>query len=180
MRIRGNKHSIDSSRGDGIRLVHEGNQPFDIELEEGESVQLLVPMSDGRTCVNLEVICGKLRITGGASIIDSIEGEGMVDLVRGLEAGTTAAMKDANTLPITAYPRTVKELFDAAPAEPGLSALRDKIERATGPLTEDLLEKWPDELEDLGFADDEIDQITEVLQANGIEENETIGDDEDR
>lgn len=49
---------------------------FNVELRDDESVQLLVPASDGRTCVHLEVISGKLHITGGASIIDSIDVEG--------------------------------------------------------------------------------------------------------
>lgn len=50
-----------------------------IELEHGDEVQLAVPASDGcRTCVYLEVDEeGKLIITGGASIISEIIGEGM-------------------------------------------------------------------------------------------------------
>jgi hypothetical protein len=60
-----------------------GNQEIEIslgeavELKEGESIQLLVPASDSRTAVHLSVICGKLEICGGASIIDSINGPGM-------------------------------------------------------------------------------------------------------
>ncbi len=48
-----------------------------VELKEGESIQLLVPASDSRTAIHLSVICGKLEISGGASIIDSINGPGM-------------------------------------------------------------------------------------------------------
>ncbi len=53
-----------------------------VELEEGESIQLLVPFSDGLTAVHLSVINGKLEISGGASIIDSINGTGMLEKVR--------------------------------------------------------------------------------------------------
>jgi len=52
-----------------------------VELEEGEFIQLLVPASLGRTAVHLSVICGKLEIAGGASVIDSIKGPGMAEKV---------------------------------------------------------------------------------------------------
>ncbi len=53
-----------------------------IKLHEGDVVQLLVPASVERTCVYLSVICGKLCIGGGASVIDEIVGEGMTSKVR--------------------------------------------------------------------------------------------------
>lgn len=64
-----------------------GDQKFKIslgetvELQEGEAIQLLVPASDSRTAVHLSVICGKLEISGGASIIDSINGPGMAEKI---------------------------------------------------------------------------------------------------
>jgi len=54
-----------------------------IQLEHGDQVQLLVPASMERTCVNLEVSYdGMLRITGGASIIEEISGPGMKEKIK--------------------------------------------------------------------------------------------------
>ena len=77
MKIRKDSSAFKSRRKKDIVLGSKDKcQVFNVELEEGESIQLLVPMSDGRTCVHLEVINGMLGITGGASIIDSIEVDG--------------------------------------------------------------------------------------------------------
>lgn len=54
-----------------------------IELKEGESIQMVVPASMGRTTVHMSVTNGLLEITGGSSIIDSINGPGMIEKVRG-------------------------------------------------------------------------------------------------
>ena len=53
-----------------------------VELKEGEHIQLLIPFSDGRTAVHLSVINGKLEISGGSSVIDSINGPGMAEKVK--------------------------------------------------------------------------------------------------
>lgn len=53
-----------------------------IELREGEFIQLVVPASDCRTSVHLEVINGRLEISGGADIISGINGPGMAEKVR--------------------------------------------------------------------------------------------------
>ncbi|MBN1326148.1 hypothetical protein JW977_04205 [Candidatus Falkowbacteria bacterium] len=53
-----------------------------VELHEGEYIQLLVPASMGRTSIHLSVICGKLEIAGGSSIISNISGPGMIEKVR--------------------------------------------------------------------------------------------------
>ncbi|MBD3359628.1 MAG: hypothetical protein GF365_02905 [Candidatus Buchananbacteria bacterium] len=42
---------------------------------------MIVPASDSRTAIHLSVINGKLEITGGASIINSINGPGMAEKV---------------------------------------------------------------------------------------------------
>lgn len=63
--------------------VLEKNGSFEVvQLDEGDCVQLLVPASQGRTCVYLTVMLGKLCIGGGASIIDEIKGEGMLAKVK--------------------------------------------------------------------------------------------------
>ena len=64
-----------------VEMTRSGHTPFTIQLKEGEYVQLLVPAGDRRTCVQLSVIGGKLEICGGSSIIDSIKGVGMAELV---------------------------------------------------------------------------------------------------
>lgn len=60
----------------------EINTGESVELEEADFIQIIVPQSDGRTSVHLAVINGKLEISGGASIIDSINGPGMSEKVR--------------------------------------------------------------------------------------------------
>ena len=55
-----------------------------IELEHDDRIQLLVPASLGRTCINLVITKrGKLEIAGGSSIIEEISGPGMAEKVKG-------------------------------------------------------------------------------------------------
>jgi len=67
-----------------INMQIEKNGPgWDVNLKHGESLQVLVPASEGQTSVHLEVSSsGKLCITGGASIIEEISGEGMAEKIR--------------------------------------------------------------------------------------------------
>lgn len=82
LRIKKDSSAFRSRRRKDVVLESNDKCPvFNVELKEGESIQLLVPMSDGRTCVHLEVINGMLQIAGGASIIYSISGLGMKEKV---------------------------------------------------------------------------------------------------
>lgn len=66
-----------------MKVVSEMGHPQVIKLEDGDCIPVLVPASENRTCVYLEVdIDGKLIIIGGASIISSIEGEGMKEKIQ--------------------------------------------------------------------------------------------------
>ncbi|MBI2120657.1 MAG: hypothetical protein HYT94_03490 [Parcubacteria group bacterium] len=48
-----------------------------IVVTEDELVRLTVSGEEGRTCVYLTIFNGRIVFTGGASIIERIEGEGM-------------------------------------------------------------------------------------------------------
>jgi len=53
-----------------------------LRMEVLDAVQLFVPAGGGRIVVHLEVGSnGKLRIIGGASVIDIISGQGMRDKI---------------------------------------------------------------------------------------------------
>jgi len=53
-----------------------------IVVNEGDDVRLTVPGQEGKTCVYVSLINGKLVLEGGVSIIGSIEGSGMIEKVR--------------------------------------------------------------------------------------------------
>lgn len=53
-----------------------------IIVTEDEPVRLTVPGEVGRTCVYVSILDGRLVFTGGASIVERIEGEGMSKKVK--------------------------------------------------------------------------------------------------
>lgn len=72
MKIRKDSPGFGDKKNSDVELTSEREHPiWNVQLEEGESIQLLVPMSDNQTCVHLDVVCGYLEIDGGGSIISS-------------------------------------------------------------------------------------------------------------
>lgn len=52
-----------------------------VVVKDGDLVYLTVPHAEGKTCVYVTNENGKIVLTGGASIIKRIEGEGMKEKV---------------------------------------------------------------------------------------------------